>query len=502
MHRLSFCQKKNEFRLPSNDLQITLFSDVHSGPRRQFQCCSVETSDSHPVFTLRLSSEGVCAPWAFTLIHSCVLGVLTGKFVGESWPELVQGMGLVCEETVFSVWGHSDGMIPWRGYVCEVKFSQKKNANLFASRGGWTFRLYWCWLKFLLTFCLLVVFRYIAICHPIKAQTICTVRRAMRIIAGLWIFGICYCMPWLFLTKTTSVMYANGVTIERCGFKLPRNQYVSIYMADLIIFYLFPLVLNCLLYGLIARILFSSAIPSTPGKANGASSQVNRKSSSRVQVSSFCLWWIISLLSCLPRGSFHTSTSFGIFFMMTQHFFKNWERPLVKILCTEHRIVHQKKKFQRGRMRFSSGKSQSCSGDRQLQKESHRVSERGVPVHSAAISLGMKSIWPQTGEFNKVFVEYIYSATFSTFPWQRNSGIEKRSNNKGGQAWEVFPSLFYRPQNDRALGIDSWRHRSDGFSAQLETKMIRRTFLYPWWSESFSHVVIASRWQRPWRAAC
>lgn len=112
----------------------------------------------------------------------------------------------------------------------------------------------------------------------------------MRIIAGLWIFGICYCMPWLFLTKTTSVMYANGVTIERCGFKLPRNQYVSIYMADLIIFYLFPLVLNCLLYGLIARILFSSAIPSTPGKANGASSQVNRKSSSRVQVSSFCLW--------------------------------------------------------------------------------------------------------------------------------------------------------------------------------------------------------------------
>ena len=124
-----------------------------------------------------------------------------------------------------------------------------------------------------------------------KAQTICTVRRAKRIIAGLWTFGICYCVPWLFLTETRTYHYAGGVIIEKCGFKLPRNQYVSIYMADLIIFYIVPLILTCILYGLIARILFASTIPSTPGKANGSASMPNSKkssvSSSRVQVSLF-----------------------------------------------------------------------------------------------------------------------------------------------------------------------------------------------------------------------
>jgi hypothetical protein len=30
--------------------------------------------------------------------------------------------------------------------------------------------------------------RYIAICHPMRAQTMCTVRRGKRIIAGIWLF--------------------------------------------------------------------------------------------------------------------------------------------------------------------------------------------------------------------------------------------------------------------------------------------------------------------------
>lgn len=32
-----------------------------------------------------------------------------------------------------------------------------------------------------------------------KAQTVCTVARAKRIIAGVWIFTCIYCMLWLFL---------------------------------------------------------------------------------------------------------------------------------------------------------------------------------------------------------------------------------------------------------------------------------------------------------------
>ncbi|XP_005106515.1 thyrotropin-releasing hormone receptor-like, partial [Aplysia californica] len=42
--------------------------------------------------------------------------------------------------------------------------------------------------------------RYIAICHPIRAQTLCTLTRAKRIVGGLWVFTVLYCTPWLGLT--------------------------------------------------------------------------------------------------------------------------------------------------------------------------------------------------------------------------------------------------------------------------------------------------------------
>ncbi len=128
--------------------------------------------------------------------------------------------------------------------------------------------------------------RYIAICHPMKAQTMCTVKRAKRIIAGLWVFSLCYNSPWLFLATTISKTFQGNLTIESCTFKLKRNNYLVIYMADLVIFYVLPLVLTCILYGLITRILFTSTIPSTPGKANGVSnSKKSSVTSSRAQVS-------------------------------------------------------------------------------------------------------------------------------------------------------------------------------------------------------------------------
>jgi thyrotropin-releasing hormone receptor len=127
--------------------------------------------------------------------------------------------------------------------------------------------------------------RYIAICHPMRAQTMCTVRRAKRIIGALWAFGICYCVPWLALISTTTRIYSDGTEVESCEFKLERSSYLTYYMADLVIFYIIPLLLTCVLYGLIGRILFTNTIPSTPGKAsNGVHSGKKSPSSSRVQV--------------------------------------------------------------------------------------------------------------------------------------------------------------------------------------------------------------------------
>ena len=129
--------------------------------------------------------------------------------------------------------------------------------------------------------------RYIAICHPMRAQTMCTVKRAKRIIFVLWTVGILYCLPWLGLITVRKETYKGGLSIEKCDFKLERKSYLTYYMADLVIFYVFPLILTCVLYGLIARILFDTPIPSTPGKANGVNSNSKKSSSissSRVQV--------------------------------------------------------------------------------------------------------------------------------------------------------------------------------------------------------------------------
>lgn len=131
--------------------------------------------------------------------------------------------------------------------------------------------------------------RYVAICHPMKAMVLCTVSRAKRIVALVWLFGIIYCAPWLFLTTTIPLCHSSNVTMEtaddsphsttlsllpsavdrevngkvrlECTFKLKRSHYTIYYMADFIIFYVIPLVSTCALYVLIARaIRFSRGV--------------------------------------------------------------------------------------------------------------------------------------------------------------------------------------------------------------------------------------------------
>uniref|UniRef100_A0A4W3JC84 Thyrotropin-releasing hormone receptor n=1 Tax=Callorhinchus milii TaxID=7868 RepID=A0A4W3JC84_CALMI len=105
--------------------------------------------------------------------------------------------------------------------------------------------------------------RYIAICHPIKAQFICTVSRAKKIIAFVWAFTSVYCVMWFFLLDIKEVLYADGVRVA-CDYKVSRNHYLPIYFLDFTIYYVIPLFLATVLYGLIARILFLNPIPTTP----------------------------------------------------------------------------------------------------------------------------------------------------------------------------------------------------------------------------------------------
>ncbi|KAI5098143.1 thyrotropin releasing hormone receptor 2 isoform X1, partial [Silurus meridionalis] len=102
--------------------------------------------------------------------------------------------------------------------------------------------------------------RYIAICHPMRAHTVCTVSRAKRIIAGVWAFTCVYCMLWLFLVD----IQVNSDGRVQCGYRVSRDLYLPIYLIDFTIFYVIPLLLAIVLYGLIARILYLNPLSHPP----------------------------------------------------------------------------------------------------------------------------------------------------------------------------------------------------------------------------------------------
>ncbi|KAJ7985125.1 hypothetical protein DPEC_G00348830 [Dallia pectoralis] len=109
--------------------------------------------------------------------------------------------------------------------------------------------------------------RYIAICHPIKAQFLCTLSRAKRIIVVVWALNSLYCGTWLYLSDTKETVHGN-VTWVKCEYKMSRDLYLSIYLSDFALFYVLPLVLATVLYGLIARILFLNPLRTDPKESS------------------------------------------------------------------------------------------------------------------------------------------------------------------------------------------------------------------------------------------
>ncbi|XP_073988364.1 thyrotropin-releasing hormone receptor-like isoform X2 [Rhodnius prolixus] len=130
----------------------------------------------------------------------------------------------------------------------------------------------------------LTVERYIAICHPMKAHKICTIGRAKKITVGMWVFAIFYCSPWLFLTETVPVNYRGYPEIHQCIFKRPREEYLVGFFLDLVLFYVIPLILSCILYTLIIRSLNERGKVTVKGAPKGsvALEAVNTHSKSQV----------------------------------------------------------------------------------------------------------------------------------------------------------------------------------------------------------------------------
>nr|XP_012419532.1 PREDICTED: thyrotropin-releasing hormone receptor-like [Odobenus rosmarus divergens] len=101
---------------------------------------------------------------------------------------------------------------------------------------------------------------YLAICHPLRAQTLCPVARAKRIAASVWLGPSAYCVLWLFLVDTRETAYADGMQVQ-CGYRVSRSLYPPIYFLGFALFYALPLGLATPFYVLIARVLFVGPLP-------------------------------------------------------------------------------------------------------------------------------------------------------------------------------------------------------------------------------------------------
>uniref|UniRef100_A0A8C2RSF1 Thyrotropin-releasing hormone receptor n=1 Tax=Capra hircus TaxID=9925 RepID=A0A8C2RSF1_CAPHI len=106
----------------------------------------------------------------------------------------------------------------------------------------------------------LTVERYVAICNPMRAQTMCTMALAKRVAVGVWGTTSMYCLLWFFLVD----LDAGGCRGLQCSYWVARSLYLPIYLLDFTVFFLTLLLAATVLYGLIARILFQSALEHLP----------------------------------------------------------------------------------------------------------------------------------------------------------------------------------------------------------------------------------------------
>lgn len=128
--------------------------------------------------------------------------------------------------------------------------------------------------------------RYIAICQPLRAHTLCTVSRAKRITLGVWLFAAIYSSPWLVLTTTRALKYRGHRDLDWCDFKFPRAQYLVYYCCDLVAFYVAPLLLSCVMYCLIARVLFTRRLVHTRSQQPNGTVHSDAAAAARSQVTS------------------------------------------------------------------------------------------------------------------------------------------------------------------------------------------------------------------------
>ncbi|KAH3782201.1 hypothetical protein DPMN_160113 [Dreissena polymorpha] len=185
-----------------------------------------------------------------------------------------------------------------------------------------------------------VIYRYIAIIHPIKAHILCNRWRIVFVLGCIWPFAWLAGLPTLFFNK---VMLGHPdepfSAIKYCVIQFPYDQdlYYLIYrVAESVLFYFFPLTVQLILYAFVSKHLFHGSDrlhrTYTVRDRNGTSMQryseaiQARKGVVKMLMASVIVYFLsyspnqILLIWNIARPkSFHENWSFHVFTMIVAY---------------------------------------------------------------------------------------------------------------------------------------------------------------------------------------
>lgn len=98
--------------------------------------------------------------------------------------------------------------------------------------------------------------QYIAVCGDYSRRFHMS-DRTNKYVLGIWICSVLYCAPWLGLTQVQPD--ADDHTRQQCELRLTRETYIGFFGADLLLFYVLPLIIALFVYTKIVLVLFKSA---------------------------------------------------------------------------------------------------------------------------------------------------------------------------------------------------------------------------------------------------
>lgn len=107
-----------------------------------------------------------------------------------------------------------------------------------------------------------LIYRYLAICHPMKAHTMTGLKRVLLVIIAIWIFAAASSVPLTLQFKLVYAVYKNNKTIAEsayCG--IGEDNHIDVtFELSTFLFFVFPMTLVSVMYTMIAIAIRKSAL--------------------------------------------------------------------------------------------------------------------------------------------------------------------------------------------------------------------------------------------------